>query len=306
MSVHIEKVNYHGWNNCYRLSNDQIELILVADIGPRIIHFSRRNGENRFAVIHADLGKNGGNKWRLYGGHRLWHAPESMPRTYYPDNRPVEVLVLENGVHVRQSIESSTGIQKEMVIRLDADDEQVHVSHFLKNTNLWPVELAPWTLSVMAPGGVAILPLPERGSHESNLLPTSTIALWAYTNLADPRWSWGKQVILLRQETQAPSPLKIGLSEATDWLAYAHHGELFIKKFDTFRGQNYPDKNCASEVFTNHEILELESLGPLTKLETGEVAQHNEHWWLLEGVPEPVTVQQVEEEILPMIPRSTR
>ena len=31
-----------------------------------------------------EKGKTGGSEWHIYGGHRLWHAPEVMPRTYYP------------------------------------------------------------------------------------------------------------------------------------------------------------------------------------------------------------------------------
>ena len=59
---------------------------------------------------------------------------------------------------------------------------RVRVTHRLHNRGLWPVTLAPWALSAMAPGGTAILPLPPRGSHADNLLPVSHLVSWAYTD----------------------------------------------------------------------------------------------------------------------------
>ena len=37
MSVQIEKREWGGWPNCYRISNGEIELIVTADIGPRVM-----------------------------------------------------------------------------------------------------------------------------------------------------------------------------------------------------------------------------------------------------------------------------
>ena len=35
--------------------------------------------------VTTDLGE-----WKPWGGHRLWAAPEAMPRTYSPDNSPID------------------------------------------------------------------------------------------------------------------------------------------------------------------------------------------------------------------------
>src|SRR5581483_3541573 len=128
-------------------------------------------------------------EWRIYGGHRLWHAPESQPRTYFPDNVPVKIEKNKNFTHLIQSTESTTGVQKEIDIYLHPSAAKARLVHRLRNTNLWPVELSPWVLSVMAQGGRAIIPLPERGTHPEFLLPTSTLTLWAFTDMRDPRWS---------------------------------------------------------------------------------------------------------------------
>ena len=85
----FEKVNYRGWPNCYRLSNGILELIITADVGPRIIRFGFVGQDNEFAEFEDMMGQTGGDEWKIYGGHRLWHAPEIPGRTYFPDNTPV-------------------------------------------------------------------------------------------------------------------------------------------------------------------------------------------------------------------------
>lgn len=284
----VQRVEYAGWPNCYRWSNGIVDLVATADVGPRIIRFGFVGEANEFKEYPETLGQVGGEQWRIYGGHRLWHAPEAMPRTYCPDNTPVEVQVHPTRVRLIQPVEAATGIQKEMDISLTADRPHVRVVHRLRNTLLWPVEMAPWALSVMAPAGTAILPLPPRGRHEDHLLPTGALVLWAYTDLSDPRWTWGYRYLQLRQDPSRPTPQKVGIvSPAEKWLAYWREGHLFLKTFSVFPGARYPDLGCCAEVFTNAEMLELETLGPLTVLPSGAAVEHTEDWWLFRDVPFP-------------------
>ena len=84
-----KKLTYGGWPNCIRLTDGKTELVVTTDVGPRVIRYARIGEENVLKEVDAELGKTGGNEWRSYGGHRLWHAPEAIPRTYAPDNAPV-------------------------------------------------------------------------------------------------------------------------------------------------------------------------------------------------------------------------
>ena len=36
MARKIERIQYGGWPNCFRVSNGKIELIVTGDVGPRI------------------------------------------------------------------------------------------------------------------------------------------------------------------------------------------------------------------------------------------------------------------------------
>lgn len=297
----IEKIDYYGWPNSWRLSNDLIELVVTTDVGPRLIHFSFKGDENEFVTIPPILGQTGGDEWCLYGGHRFWHAPEHPVRTYYPDNNPVLFADQGDFVRLTQQTESTTGIQKEIDIQIDPHEARVRVIHRLINHNMWSVELAPWALSVMAPGGTAILPLPPRKSHEESLLPANTLSMWSYTNMADPRWIWGHQVILLKQDPENDVPQKIGSSASEGWAAYARNGHLFVKFFEPAPDAQYPDLNSSVEFFTNELILEVETLGPLVKLSPGSAVTHTETWLLLPDIPQPQNEADVLANIFPKI-----
>ncbi|MCP4361857.1 MAG: hypothetical protein GY796_27915 [Chloroflexi bacterium] len=298
----MEKITYHDWPNCYRLTNSIISLILTTDVGPRIIHFGFTGSENEFATVPDDLGKMEGDEWRLFGGHRLWHAPESQLRTYYPDFAPVAIEEHERFVRLIQPTEATTGIQKELDITLDGDAAHVTVTHRLRNQNMWTVELAPWALSVMVPGGTAVLPLPPRKLHNSeSLQPTSQLSIWSYTDMSDPRWVWGQKYILLHQEPGNTISQKIGAMALDGWAGYVRDSRLFIKTFPVHPHATYPDRNANVEFFTCDFMLEVETLGPLTALPPGGEVTHTEQWYLFNDVPALTNDADVDKQILPRL-----
>lgn len=297
----FDEVPYGGWSRCYQVSNGQIDLVITGEIGPRIIRFGFVDQPNEFCEVKESLGKTGGDTWYNYGGHRLWHAPEVHPRTYQPDNTPIDVQEREGTVYVNQPTEAATGITKSLEITMSESENYVKVVHHLKNDGLWPVELAPWALSVMGTGGKGILPLPPRGTHPEDLLPSSTLTIWPYTHMNDPRWTWGQQYILLQQETGDVTSQKIGASDANGWLGYARDNHLFLKLIDSDPRGTYPDMGSMVEMYTCDFMLELETLGQLVTLEPGQTATHIENWFLFDGVPLPQTDADVDAHILPLV-----
>ena len=298
--VTVEKAAYGGWENCYRITNGEIEAVVTSDVGPRVIRFGRVGGPNEFRELSDQVGKTGGDQWRLYGGHRLWHAPEGRPRTYAPDNDPIEVRREGGLVRCIQSVEPGAGMQKEIALAMDARGTRVRVVHRLTNRNLWPVETAPWAISALTTGGCAILPLPSE-APDGPLLPNARMALWPYANLADPRYRWGQKHIVVVQDAQATSPSKIGLLATDGWGAYFNGGRLFVKTFDVERDAEYPDMGCSLEVYNSADLLELETLAPLKGLGPGETAEHVETWHLFDGVLFDADPTGVEEAILPLV-----
>ena len=48
MSVTIEKQEWKGWPNCWRLANGTVELIVTQDIGPRVMRYGFSGEQNLF------------------------------------------------------------------------------------------------------------------------------------------------------------------------------------------------------------------------------------------------------------------
>lgn len=226
------------------------------------------------------------------GGHRLWHAPERMPRTYIPDEGELTITNLPDGVILEAQTEAGTGIRKRIEIRLAAGQPSVTLTHSLFNDGLWAVELAPWAISQFRLGGTAILPMPIGNVDPTGLLPNRQLTFWPYTRINDPRLKLCDDFVLFHAD--ALPPFKIGYFNPHGWLAYYVDGILFRKTFSARTEVTYPDNNCNAELFCNDHFVELESLGPLTKLEPGKSINHMETWDIFTNLDSlPKEVQQL-------------
>ena len=277
--VTIEKTDYAGWPNCYRISNGEVELVVTSDVGPRIIRYGYVGGQNLFVELEEDLGQTGGDSWRLYGGSRLWVAPEDAVYSYGADNDPVEIEVSGNKLVAQAPVEH-TGVQKGIEVELADQGTEVRVRYVLANRTIWPLRIATWVLTMMNRGGVGITTLPPRGTHPEVLAPTNPLIVFAFTNMSDPRWTWLEKYIALRQDPGNSDPEKIGLFNPKTRGAYLLNGELFVKKFEALPGEEYPDMGSSFEAFTNERFLELETLGPMRVLRPDESVDHLEVWTL--------------------------
>ncbi len=298
--MEIAPMPWLGWQ-CLRLRLGEIELRLPTEIGPRVLYAGFVDGPNLLGLIAEDIGQRGGEAHRLYGGHRLWHAPEHPERTYAPDNAPPQIRQDGAALILEQDTEARTGIQKTLRIEVNEAGDGFRLRHVLRNTTLWPLQLAPWALTVMAAGGVGILPLPPRGEHPRDLLPNTRLVFWPYSDLSDARWGWGRRHIRLRHDSTQSAPQKMGARVPAGWLAYAAHDCLFIKTFPYEDAAHYPDDGCNAEIFANNAFLELESLGPLSEIPPGASVTHVENWNFFRDVLAPQSDADFERDIRPRL-----
>lgn len=302
-----EEVEYQSWKKAFLIGNDTVQLIVLTEVGPRILFFGFQGEENEFHDASTPPGDRVDREFKVYGGHRLWVSPE-VARTYYPDNFPVSVRKQGSAFVFTAPPESAppgTNLQKELEIELAETGTEVTVTHRIRNLGQAPTEMAPWALSVMAGGGKAILPFPPKAPFSTGrILPEGVFTLWSYTDLADPRWRIGTRYLQLRQAKNSASRFKEqmgGIFNPSGWGAYFRSGHLFVKRADVEVGAKYPDSGCNFEVFTDEHSLELETLGPLRNLEPGETAEHIEHWWLFKDIEAGESESWIDNEILARI-----
>lgn len=290
----IEKIDYKGWTNTYRLSNGLVEVCVLSDIGPRIIDFRLTGGENIFHVREAEAGGSGEREWKIRGGWRLWVAPEKTETTYLPDNEPCIVEQLgRNRIRVVGQPQRRAGIRKTIEVTLPADESRVRITSRITNVSQRTLNYAGWTLSAVRPGGRALVPM-DKGDR-ALLNDLRTINFWSYTDPQDRRYSVGDELFVIDQRKIKSSRKqarpggsgdegKVGVDTKQGWVAYHIDGLLYMKRFGHKSGQTYPDNGSTVEIYSCREFLECENLGPFVTLKPGDEIVYPEDWWLFQGV----------------------
>jgi len=285
----IQEIPYAGWKRNVRIQGPTTELVITLDVGPRIIRYAFHQGKNVFVELPAQMGGVGEKDWMIRGGHRFWTAPEGG-HSYELDNGPVTWKKLgDASVEITQPASKTHGFQKTLRVEM-LPGEVVRITHLLTNVGSKPLELSPWALSVMAPGGVALIPQPPLDLHPSEFpdgretkpeefLPNREMILWPFTDLTDGRYAFSENFLRVTYLPERPAT-KLGLKLPTGWVAYQNGDNVFAKHFGYDPALPYPDRGSNFEIFTNIEILELESLAPALPLSPGAVVTHIEHWCL--------------------------
>ena len=287
MKLLRENCSYGGWKKALRVRWEAWELVAPLEVGPRVLRLGPVGGPNLFFEDPAQLGKTGGETWRIYGGHRFWTAPENED-SYAPDNEPVQLEEQgSDGFRLTGPANRKSGWQKSVALTWQ-EDGLICLEHTLTNLRAEPLPQTPWCLTVLASGGSAFVPQPPFRPHPSELspgqdfpmtdyLPNRQLALWPFTSLTDPRITLG--VGLWRLDQRAGSrPFKIGLRHPEGWIGYQTENLFFAKWIQHEALASYPDRDSNAELFTNGEILEVESLAPDRPVPAKGSVTHTE-WW---------------------------
>ena len=247
--------------------------------GPRILGFRRHSSAGLFASLPGAVIESAAGRLSLLGGHRLWQAPEIPAVTYRPDDQPITVGRLDDGVRLTGAADSHRVAK---TIELRQRGEYLVVDHELVNHGERTVRTAAWAITQLTPGGVAVLPQSPDPIDTAGVLPNRIVALWPYTDPRAPELEFRSEEIRI-QASLSERRAKLGIDNRRGWLAYAVGAEVFVKwaplSDDTM---DYVDFGASMQCYRDHRFLELETLGPLTDLASGEVGRHREVWRLFD------------------------
>jgi len=274
----MKRGDFHG-EEALLLESEHLSVEVLTGAGPRITRLALAGSSENVLGEVADIGwDTPWGRYSLRGGHRLWFAPENPPLTSAPDEG--DLLIGEGTNKLRlERLEPQSGLRKVMEVELAADRAAVTVRHCIRNERNAAVELAPWAITILPLGGVALLPQQRGPIGESEVLPNRALVLWPYSSVSDPRLELGDELVLVRASA-APSPFKVGYLNRAGWAAYLRGGVLFCKHFDPQAEFAHADLNSNVEVYCNDRLLELETQAPLSRLEPGAEATHEERWEL--------------------------
>lgn len=267
--------DFHG-HDTRRLASDHLWVDVLATAGPRIVRLGLAGSmDNLLAETPTDGWDTPHGRYELFGGHRLWFAPEDPERVAIPDGHGLRIEPGAGGIRLTGLAEGPTGLVRSMTLRLDPSCASLEVCHALRNVGDRPIELAPWSITQLPLGGAVLLPqraaMPGHHVH-----PNRTLVFWPYTSWEDPRFR--PRDGLLTLHALAGPDLKLGYFNDAGWVGYVRDGTGLVRRFEPLAGQPHPDLGCNVEVYVGDRYLELELLGPLRVLAPGATATLMEHW----------------------------
>lgn len=257
------------------IENDFLRVDYLTTVGPRIIGLYAKQSSLELLVQTPDIHwPTPHGEYYLYGGHRVWKAHED---SFYncPEDH-VTVIAEEDRVTLRSGVDAS-GLQKEISFCLD--ENRVRLTHQITWHGEEAIELAPWTITQLPLGGVAILP---QSDLTAGSMPTRSLALWPYASAADPRLELHDDLILVYGSADQKY-FKAGSYNPFGWAAYLLDKVLFVKRFPVYDFRTLPDMGSNVEAFVWDAYLELETLGKLTLLNPSESVIFDETWEVIPG-----------------------
>ena len=258
--MRIEPITYRHWSEAYRCSTSTAELIVVTQIGPRILCLRWHESPN---LLYEDFTGFGLDDWRLYGGHRFTVAPEGR-ESYAADNSPCVVEAGPDELCMLAPVRAD-GTQRILTITAATDGDGFDLRHVFKNLSALPWRGAPWTVTCVPHAGLAG---PCDRTH---------VRFWPGTTPAD--WSLDADCI---RAAPRKARGKIGWHSGEAWLASLQpEATLVIHNPEPPRSADCVDDGCNLEIFACPSYLELETLGGHAVLPPGGSAELRQRWRFL-------------------------
>jgi len=268
---------YKHFGDCLWLEHGTWEMGIPLSFGLRILFFARAGHENVFFEQPADADYlTTPEGWRIYGGTRLWFAPESEYPLCQPEAQPISYAWVGGSLVLTQNEDKALHLVKEIEISEAKNDSSVSIRYRVTNTGSDPLVGAPWAVSVMREGGVFTAPFAAETDELSDK-PERILSLWNTTSLGDERLTFTEDSVVVRQKP-LDAYFKLGLYSAAKSGSYTLPDQTFTKEFPVSKEELYPDGGVNLEIFCCRWMLEFETLAPMRILLPGDTAEHTERW----------------------------
>ncbi len=264
--------------NGIRITNEKNdELIVLTEIGPRIVSFKPQGKDNFFYVDEKELIKEvrGADTWHMYGGTRFWISPETEA-TYSPDNEEAETVIENNTVTIVSPVDRMTKLQKTM--KLEAKEMTFSLTCGLKNEGTHLFTAGLWVISCLQPSKASEFYLPWGENSAWNVKDMKYWKSWlgAQSAIASEQWNPTDEFFIIRLTGETG---KVGFANHWGFALFCTEDTTFIKKTNYIESAQYPDGGCSYEVYTSNDFYELETLSPLYTIKPGMTFTHKEEWW---------------------------
>jgi len=268
----IDPVPWNGWSDALKISNGVVEAIVVPSVG-RIMEF-RRVGETagpfwHEAALHGQPVSPDPAEWRNFGGDKTWPAPQEAwpqhwPRAWPPpvvfDQSAMSAVITGDGMVLSSALDEATGLRCRREIALTAGLAEMVVRTEYQKVSGDPVAVSPWVITQLDNPQLMAAPVPPESPLGSGWVVLS----------GNPRGVEQKDGMVMWTRHPAASS-RIGMDGSR--LIWVGAREVLVIDAARQPGAEYPDKGTSTQFYTNagaQDYVELETLGPLVTLRSGE------------------------------------
>jgi hypothetical protein len=283
-ATRVDRIDFQGWKNAWRLTNEQVEVVVVPQIG-RVMSFKFKDGEN---VLWSDRtldGKQGdatGAAWINFGGDKTWPAPEAewghytkrsrwMPPPAF-DALPVTARIDGNQVILTSPIDPFYGVRTIRRVSLQPGAAVMEIETTYERVSGEPSRIAIWVITQFNEPVAVYVPIPETSQFQNGHFIFGEKP-WPQLTIVDH---------MLRVPRDPATAHKLG-SDA-DRMLWVDGTTMCLVSASRVPGAEYPDRGASVEVYTNPDpktYVELETLGPLVQMSPGDRIQHTTTYTLL-------------------------
>ncbi len=275
--VTISKVDFCGWQGAYRMTNGEVELVVVPQIA-RIMKYSLAGGENVLwvneettpAAAAKPAPMEATEQWLNFGGYKLWIAPEKdwdWPPDWQLDRGPCRTAIAAGGaLHLTGMPSYQHGIRFDRTITMAPTGTRVQIEQTMCNVSDRPVPGAVWEVTQAPSDCVAFVPLDPGATYRTR-----------EGGPLDEQWSRHDDMLLLKPTGKSG---KLFISGGPGWLGCVRGGLIYLKSFSMPEAPT-PETEAPREVYTSDiGYIELEVVGPAVTLKPGQKTSTVETWQL--------------------------
>jgi hypothetical protein len=272
----MKTIDHPRWGRCAQVESTTASALVSLGFGPRIVSLTLLSSTTNLLWEEDAAAPAMAGNTRLRAGHRLWTAPETAD-TWVDDE--VKCVVDDEGWIAGPHDGRGLG----RALRVRADGDALVVQHRVHNATSSTQTVAAWGITMFPAGAHVEVHLPPHQPWPEAVQASSSLALWPYTRLNDPRLVWGERCVTVRHAPAGPS-LKVGgwlpAPRLTIGVAEGDHVVVVEKTWEATAEAPHADFGCNWEVYADAGVIEAESLTPLRHLASGDTLHHEERWRL--------------------------
>lgn len=272
-SVSVVKESWNGFEDSYRISNGNAEVVVVPKLG-RVMHYGLAGKANVLWVNpRLKLGLYDATGYRNFGGDKLWPAPQkdwNWPPDAALDGQPWEAEVIPNGIRLKSPLGKTIPVKyvREITMRDIGTDVK-----FVNQLSNWGSDrdLSVWQVTQVNN--------PSRVSLTASMNVPYKILMG---EKLDPKYHQynGKSLVVTRHPKQG---FKFGSKSREGVIESVVGGVTFRMTMASSLRSRYPDGDTAQQVYTNgdpDQYVEMEQLSPLVRVGGKEILSQTVTWTL--------------------------